>query len=53
MIDVVIIGGGPGGMSAARALAAGGWAVTVLEEHDHIGTPVHCTGGDRPSPSAV
>ena len=44
MIDVVIIGGGPGGMSAARALAAGGWAVTVLEEHDQIGTPVHCTG---------
>ncbi len=44
MIDVVIIGGGPGGMSAARALAANGWAVTVLEEHDQIGTPVHCTG---------
>jgi len=44
MIDVVIIGGGPGGMSAARALAAHGWAVTVLEEHDQIGTPVHCTG---------
>ena len=44
MIDVVIIGGGPGGMSAARALAANGWAVTVLEEHDRIGMPVHCTG---------
>jgi geranylgeranyl reductase family protein len=44
MIDVVIIGGGPGGMSAARALAANGWAVTVLEEHDQIGAPVHCTG---------
>ncbi len=44
MIDVVVVGGGPGGMSAARALAANGWAVTVLEEHDQIGTPVHCTG---------
>ena len=44
MIDVVIVGGGPGGMSAARALAAGGWSVTVLEEHDQIGAPVHCTG---------
>ena len=44
MIDVVIIGGGPGGMSAARALAANGWAVIVLEEHEQIGTPVHCTG---------
>ena len=44
MIDVVIVGGGPGGMSAARALAATGWEVIVLEEHDQIGTPVHCTG---------
>lgn len=44
MLDVAIIGGGPGGMSAARHLAAGGWSVTVFEEHDHIGMPVHCTG---------
>ena len=44
MIDVVVVGGGPGGMSAARSLASNGWAVTVLEEHDQIGTPVHCTG---------
>lgn len=44
MHDVVVIGGGPGGLSAARSLAAGGWDVTVLEEHAAIGTPVHCTG---------
>lgn len=44
MLDVAIVGGGPGGMTAARSLAAGGWAVTVFEEHDRIGTPVHCTG---------
>ena len=44
MLDVAIIGGGPGGMSAARGLAADGWAVTVFEEHEQIGTPVHCTG---------
>jgi geranylgeranyl reductase family protein len=44
MLDVAIIGGGPGGLSAARHLAAGGWPVTVFEEHDAIGTPVHCTG---------
>ena len=44
MLDVAIIGGGPGGLSAARGLAAGGWSVTVFEEHDHIGAPVHCTG---------
>ncbi len=44
MLDVVIIGGGPGGMSVARNLAALGRSVMVLEEHDAIGTPVHCTG---------
>ena len=44
MLDVAIIGGGPGGLSAARRLAAAGRSVTVFEEHDRIGTPVHCTG---------
>ena len=44
MLDVAIVGGGPGGLSAARRLAADGWSVTVFEEHDHVGTPVHCTG---------
>jgi geranylgeranyl reductase family protein len=44
MLDVAIIGGGPGGLTAARRLAADGRAVTVFEEHERIGTPVHCTG---------
>ena len=44
MLDVAIVGGGPGGMAAARRLAAGGWSVTVFEEHPQVGTPVHCTG---------
>src|ERR1051326_6307196 len=44
MHDVVIIGAGPGGLYAARELAASGFDVTVLEEHSQIGTPVHCTG---------
>ena len=44
MIDVAIVGGGPGGLAAARNLAAAGWAVTVFEEHQQIGVPVHCTG---------
>ena len=44
MLDVAIVGGGPGGMAAACSLAAGGWSVTVFEEHQQIGTPVHCTG---------
>jgi digeranylgeranylglycerophospholipid reductase len=44
MRDVAIIGGGPGGLSAARRLAGSGWSVTVFEEHERIGSPVHCTG---------
>ncbi len=42
--DVLVIGAGPGGLSAARALASDGWSVLVLEEHDTVGEPVHCTG---------
>jgi digeranylgeranylglycerophospholipid reductase len=44
MLDVAIVGGGPGGLTAARRLAADGWSVTVFEEHEKVGTPVHCTG---------
>jgi len=44
MRDVVVIGGGPGGLFAASRLAASGSDVLVLEEHDLIGEPVHCTG---------
>ena len=44
MRDVAVIGAGPAGLSAARALASRGHDVVVLEEHPHIGVPVHCTG---------
>ena len=44
MHDVAIIGAGPGGLHAARRLAARGFDVVVLEEHSRIGAPVHCTG---------
>lgn len=44
MLDVAIVGGGPGGLAAARSLAAAGWAVAVFEEHQQVGMPVHCTG---------
>lgn len=44
MRDVVVIGAGPAGSLAARRLAAAGRDVLVLEEHDVIGQPVHCTG---------
>lgn len=44
MFDVTIVGGGPGGLCAAARLAKRGVRVAVLEEHDAIGEPVHCTG---------
>ena len=44
MRDVVVVGAGPAGLVTARALAAAGRDVLVLEEHDQIGVPVHCTG---------
>ena len=42
--DVIVVGGGPAGLLAARDLAAAGFTATVLEEHERIGVPVHCTG---------
>lgn len=44
MHDVAVIGGGPGGLHVARLLAGAGFDVTVLEEHEVSGDPVHCTG---------
>ena len=42
--DVVVVGAGPAGLIAARELATAGFSVRVLEEHEVIGAPVHCTG---------
>ena len=42
--DVIIVGGGPGGLTAATCLAREGFDVAVLEEHREVGAPVHCTG---------
>jgi digeranylgeranylglycerophospholipid reductase len=44
MLDVAIIGGGPGGLYAAARVACAGWDVAVFEEHSTAGMPVHCTG---------
>jgi geranylgeranyl reductase family protein len=44
MHDVVVVGAGPAGLTVANTLADRGYDVAVLEEHEHIGFPVHCTG---------
>ena len=44
MRDVIVVGGGPGGLYASWCLARKGFSVTVVEEHGTAGQPVHCTG---------
>ncbi len=44
MHDVIVIGAGPAGSMTAARLADRGHDVLLLEEHDVIGRPVHCTG---------
>lgn len=43
--DVVIVGAGPAGSSAAREAAKRGISVLVLEEHPEIGLPIQCGEG--------
>ncbi|UGV39864.1 NAD(P)/FAD-dependent oxidoreductase [Methanococcoides orientis] len=42
--DVVVVGAGPTGSTAARYAAKYGAKVLMIEEHSSIGTPVECTG---------
>jgi geranylgeranyl reductase family protein len=44
LVDVLIVGGGPGGLFLAAKLAAQGVRTVVCEEHSRVGDPVHCTG---------
>ena len=44
-LDVLVAGGGPAGLVAARVVAEAGRTVTVFEREAEIGTPVHTSGG--------
>ena len=42
--DVLVVGAGPAGSTAAYRLAQRGHRVLVVEEHPRVGTPVQCAG---------
>lgn len=43
--NVVVVGAGPSGSSAARAAAERGVSVLLLEEHPEVGLPIQCAEG--------
>lgn len=43
-VDVLVVGAGPAGSTAAERLARKGHSVRVIEEHARIGYPVQCAG---------
>jgi digeranylgeranylglycerophospholipid reductase len=43
--DVIVVGGGPAGLSAAETAARGGAKVILLERQKEIGYPIHTSGG--------
>lgn len=44
MYDIVVVGAGPAGCSAARTASQKGARVMVIEEHRVVGLPRHCSG---------
>ncbi|EQD68184.1 geranylgeranyl reductase, partial [mine drainage metagenome] len=42
--EVLVVGAGPAGSTAAERLARAGHSVTVVEEHPRVGFPVQCAG---------
>src|SRR2546425_10282667 len=44
MNDAIVVGAGPAGLYTALRATEGGLSVVVLEEHDELGVPTHCSG---------
>ena len=44
MYDAIIVGAGPVGLYAARLCKEAGLNILILEEHESIGKPDHCSG---------
>ncbi len=44
MHDVIVVGAGPAGLYAAKLLKEKGLDILVIEEHENIGEPNHCSG---------
>ncbi len=44
IVDVLVVGAGPAGSTAARLCASSGLRTVLLEEHLEVGCPTHCTG---------
>ena len=42
--DAVVVGAGPAGSATAAGISEGGFRVLLLEEHNQIGVPLHCSG---------
>lgn len=44
LYDAVVVGAGPTGSATARDIARQGFKVALLEEHEAVGRPTHCSG---------
>jgi digeranylgeranylglycerophospholipid reductase len=44
LYDAVVVGAGPSGSAVARWIAAEGFSVLLVEEHQEVGYPNHCAG---------
>src|SRR3989449_6030581 len=44
MNDAIVVGAGPAGLYTALRATEGGLSVVVLEEHEELGVPTHCSG---------